>query len=163
DDGLRALLEAPWAPSLRELRLFCTRITQAGVAALAGSASLANLRVLELDHHVVGEQAAEALAKSPHLNRLLRLRIHPKKPRGEHLPPRLPRRDDPEPDAPPQPRRPAAARGATGAADVDRPRRPGRRRGPQRGAAPPGRGGADRRPRAGPAERVPDRLRQRAR
>jgi uncharacterized protein (TIGR02996 family) len=85
DPGLLALLEAPWAPSLRELRLWYTRITSAGVAELANSASMENLRVLELNDRVVTRQAAEALAESPHLGKLLRLHIGPKRPEGDEL------------------------------------------------------------------------------
>ena len=70
-----ALLDAPWLPSLRDLRLKYTDLSDAGVTALARCAGLSRLRVLDLGQQPISAAGAESLAASPHLGRPLRLNL----------------------------------------------------------------------------------------
>jgi hypothetical protein len=72
---LPALLEAPWLPSLRELRLVCQGTTDDAMEGVAGCAALSRLRVLSLGRRFITRGIAEALARSPHLGGLLSLDI----------------------------------------------------------------------------------------
>jgi uncharacterized protein (TIGR02996 family) len=63
DEGLRVLLREP-VFQLRELNLFDTSITTAGVQHLAGSPLLASLAVLNLSHNPLDDSAVELLARS---------------------------------------------------------------------------------------------------
>jgi uncharacterized protein (TIGR02996 family) len=73
--ALAALLEAPWLPSLRELRLRCKGIDDDDLALIAGCPALSHLRVLDLGEQRITKKGATALAESPHLGRLLRLTV----------------------------------------------------------------------------------------
>jgi uncharacterized protein (TIGR02996 family) len=80
---LRPLLEARWLPSLRELRLRCAGIDGEALKALAACDALSHLRVLEVSKELLGRDGPEALAKSPHLGRLIRLAFYEDKPQSE--------------------------------------------------------------------------------
>jgi uncharacterized protein (TIGR02996 family) len=80
DQGVTTLLHAPHLGELRSLCLNSTGVTEAGVEALAASARLTHLNVLDLGTYgrgftpnQVGTQGAEALAGSPHLRQLTSL------------------------------------------------------------------------------------------
>jgi uncharacterized protein (TIGR02996 family) len=76
DVGLTILLAVTWLPSVRELVLRSNGISSAGVGLIARCADLSRLRVLDLsDNPGGGPAGAVALADSPHLGRLLRLRL----------------------------------------------------------------------------------------
>jgi uncharacterized protein (TIGR02996 family) len=74
--GLEALLEAtPRLPSLRCLSLEYNNLRDSGVAALAGSALLAQLEGLNLDNNDITAAGARALASAPAASRLRHLHL----------------------------------------------------------------------------------------
>jgi uncharacterized protein (TIGR02996 family) len=71
DDGVAVLVRSPYFGQLRELDLSFNLVTDAGVRDLATADTLPSLRVLGLSHNeLIGVLGAEALARSPHLQRL---------------------------------------------------------------------------------------------
>jgi uncharacterized protein (TIGR02996 family) len=75
DAGVCALVESTNLTRLTTLRLWGCGIGARGVAALASSAWLAGLTHLDLADNPWTDEAAEALARSPHLTRLRYLRV----------------------------------------------------------------------------------------
>jgi len=72
---LRALLDAPWLASLRELRYRCENVDDDDLRALAGNPAVSRLRVLHLGPQPITRAGTEALANSPHLGGLLWLNV----------------------------------------------------------------------------------------
>jgi uncharacterized protein (TIGR02996 family) len=68
-------LAAGGLPALRQLRLFGTKVGNAGTRALAESPHRAELTHLELWANEVGDEGAIALANSPHLHNLRELHL----------------------------------------------------------------------------------------
>ncbi len=76
DDGLLALAASPLFSRLTQLGLrYCQGVSDAGVSALAGSRVAEWLTHLELEGTSVGDPGGLALARSPYLTRLERLRL----------------------------------------------------------------------------------------
>jgi uncharacterized protein (TIGR02996 family) len=65
DDGLRALLRAPWFSGLLSLRLYDNDITDASASEFARSPAIANMTHFDISAGV-GDPTAIALAASPH-------------------------------------------------------------------------------------------------
>jgi hypothetical protein len=78
--AVEALLDSPWASGLRQLTL-CNApgrdvdLERSPVMALAKAASLAGLRELDLRSVPVGDEQLATLAESPHLSRLVSLKL----------------------------------------------------------------------------------------
>jgi Ran GTPase-activating protein (RanGAP) involved in mRNA processing and transport len=75
NDGVAALIQAPWAESLRVLNLRMNRLTAAGIRTIAESPRLANLRILKCGQNSPGVGGFKAIAASPHLRRLIGLEL----------------------------------------------------------------------------------------
>jgi uncharacterized protein (TIGR02996 family) len=75
DAGLKALVHAPLAAKLEELRLGGCGITWRGVRELAASPNLARLQFLDLDDNHVGDSGCKALAESKTLTSLQGLHL----------------------------------------------------------------------------------------
>jgi uncharacterized protein (TIGR02996 family) len=74
DEGVRALVAAPWLPRLHFLSLTYNGLGPGGVRVLA-DAPLAGLRELDLSQNDLGREGARALARAPFLARLHRLSL----------------------------------------------------------------------------------------
>ncbi len=73
DEGLEALLEAPWLGSLRELHLSGNQIGAKGAELLATCQGIAHLDLLDLSFNDIDEDGARALAQSESLRHVARI------------------------------------------------------------------------------------------
>lgn len=76
DEGVAALLDAPWIDSLRSLDVGSNRLSSNAAESLAGCSKLAQLTQLDLSSNFeVGIEGLHALAASPFLRNLLKLNV----------------------------------------------------------------------------------------